>query len=68
MIDPTRTKLLEAIARLSERFPDWRLGQLVESIAGWVGTNTWDVEDQQLLTAIDQYLISRSENAEQKVG
>jgi hypothetical protein len=30
-----RAELLAAIAELSRRYPDWRLGQLIAHVAGW---------------------------------
>lgn len=47
-----RAELLTAISQLSERYPDWRLGQLIANIAGWADRDIWDVEDEQLLEAI----------------
>jgi hypothetical protein len=44
-----RTELLAAIAELCERYPHWRLGQLVANVAGWADQEIWDVEDLQLL-------------------
>ena len=38
--------LLAAVAELSQRYPDWRLGQLVANVAGWADCEIWDVEDQ----------------------
>jgi len=44
-----RADLLAAIAELRQRYPDWRLGQLVANVAGWTDQEIWDVEDEQLL-------------------
>lgn len=51
-----RSDLLAAISALSERYPDWRLGQLVANVAGWADQEIWDVEDNQLLDAARQHL------------
>ena len=46
-----RAELLATIAELSQRYPDWRLGQLVANVAGWADQEIWDIEDEQLLEA-----------------
>jgi hypothetical protein len=51
-----RADLLAAIAELCQRYPDWRLGQLVANVAGWAGQEIWDVEDEQLLEAARLHL------------
>lgn len=51
-----RADLLAAITRLCERYPNWRLGQLVANVAGWADQDIWDVEDEQLLEAARQHL------------
>ena len=48
--------LLAAIAELRQRYPDWRLGQLVANVAGWADQEIWDVEDEQLLEAARLHL------------
>jgi hypothetical protein len=48
----TRAPLLAAVAELCQRYPDWRLGQLVANIAGWADQEIWDVEDEQLLAEL----------------
>jgi hypothetical protein len=51
--------LLAAVAELSRRYPDWRLGQLVANFAGWTDCEIWDVEDEQLLSATQAHLGRR---------
>ena len=51
-----RAELLAMIAELSQRYPDWRLGQLVANVAGWADQEVWDVEDEQLLEAARLHL------------
>jgi hypothetical protein len=51
-----RTQLLTAIEQLCDRYPHWRLGQLVANVAGWADQEIWDVEDQQLLAAAHLHL------------
>jgi hypothetical protein len=56
MMSQSRTALLRAITELCERYPDWRLGQLVSNVAGWADVDVWDVEDEQLLAAAAAHL------------
>jgi hypothetical protein len=56
MNNQLRADLLAAIARLGERYPNWRLGQLIANVAGWGDHDVWDVEDEQLLEAARQHL------------
>jgi hypothetical protein len=51
-----RADLLAAIAELSRKYPDWRLGQLVANVAGWADQEIWDAEDEQLLEAARLHL------------
>jgi hypothetical protein len=51
-----RSELLAAITALCERYPHWRLGQLVANVAGWADQEVWDVEDDQLLSAAQLHL------------
>jgi hypothetical protein len=53
---PSRGELLAILAELSQRYPDWRLGQLVANVAGWADQEIWDVEDEQLLEAARLHL------------
>ena len=48
-----REKVLRLLAQMSERYPEWRLGQLVANVAVWArqpteahDTGIWDVEDK----------------------
>jgi hypothetical protein len=49
MNDQQRADLLTTVAELCEKYPDWRLGQLIANVAGWADQEIWDVEDEQLL-------------------
>lgn len=51
MTSQPRTELLNVIAELGRRYPEWRLGQLIANVAGWADQEIWDVEDQQLFDA-----------------
>ena len=56
MNNEPHSDLLAAIAELSRRYPDWRMGQLVANVAGWADCDIWDVEDEQLLAAAQAHL------------
>lgn len=64
MNSTTRTELLEALAEIARRHPDWRLGQLMANVAGWASENVWDVEDEQLLEAARVHLDQIAMTAE----
>lgn len=51
-----RADLLAAVDELSQRYPDWRLGQLIANVAGWADQEVWDVEDEQLLAVAQSHL------------
>lgn len=56
MNDQKRAELLAAIGELCQRYPQWRLGQLVANVAGWADKDIWDVEDEHLLEAARLHL------------
>ena len=56
MSNERRADLMEAIANLQRRYPNWRLGQLIANVAGWADQDVWDVEDEQLLAAAQAHL------------
>lgn len=51
-----RVELLAAMAELCERYPHWRLGQLIANVADWADQGVWDVEDDRLLEAARRHL------------
>jgi hypothetical protein len=55
-----RRDVLDALGRLSETVPDWRLGQVIANLAvaarGPTPEAVWDVEDEELLAAIRRLL------------
>ena len=63
-----RADLLAAIAELAQRYPDWRLGQLVANVAGWADQEIWDVEDEQFLEAARSHLQQLTPQAATPVG
>lgn len=48
--------LITAVSELCQRYPDWRLGQLIANVAGWADQEIGDVEDEQLLQAARSHL------------
>ncbi len=56
MMSPERQELVKAVVALCERYPHWRLGQLVANLAGWADAEIWDAEDEQLLAAARAHL------------
>ncbi|HJT31988.1 MAG TPA: hypothetical protein VJ783_08025 [Pirellulales bacterium] len=51
-----RAEIIAALSELCERYPHWRLGQLVANVADWADRGVWDVEDEQLLEAAQRHL------------
>jgi hypothetical protein len=60
-----RKEILRALEDLSERYPDWRFGQLVANISYWAKEPTveaiWDVEDDEFLQGIRSHLAQREQ-------
>jgi uncharacterized protein (DUF433 family) len=65
---PDRADLLAAIAALCERYPHWRLGQLIANVAGWADQAVWDVDDQQLLAAARSHIDQLSPREPAPIG
>jgi hypothetical protein len=67
MIPAQRQEILKLLERLSELTPDVRFGQLIANLSYLaVGPNVqaiWDMEDDQLLSAIRQHIADLSERA-----
>jgi hypothetical protein len=67
MTNSEREHLLTALGELSEAFPDWRFGQMIANLAvvarGATTESIWDVEDHELLTAIQRQLDRRRASA-----
>jgi len=55
---PERDELNAALEKLGHRYPHWRFGQLLANVAGWVGVELWDADEEQLLTAIHEHLAT----------
>ncbi len=61
MTNTERAELFAALAELAQRYPHWRLGQLVANVAGWADAEVWDAEDEQLLAAARAHLVTASQ-------
>jgi hypothetical protein len=65
MIPPVRQEILRQLGQLSELTPDVRFGQLIANLAflaaGPWDQTLWDLEDEQLLAAIQQHLADLSD-------
>lgn len=52
----TRKEILLALEEMSQRYPDWRFGQLVANISYWAKGSTteavYDIEDEEFLKKI----------------
>jgi hypothetical protein len=63
MHHPERQDLLRALGELSAAFPEWRFGQMIANLAVVAKNATtesiWDVEDDELLTAVRRQLDRR---------
>jgi hypothetical protein len=55
-----RQELLKLMGELSDKYPDWRLGQLVLNAATFADAECWDAEDNQLIQAIKQHLAKQA--------
>lgn len=65
MTDGDRHELFAALAELASRYPHWRVGQLLSNVAGWADASVWDVEDEQLLAAVQAHLrVKQAEDAD----
>ena len=60
-----RQQVLAALEDLSEVYPDWQFGQMIANLAtiarGPENESVWDMEDDDLLTAIRWQLEQRRE-------
>ena len=53
---------MKALGEMSDRYPEWRFGQMVSNVSVWGKGATvediWDVEDEELLAALKKHLTS----------
>ena len=74
MISPLRQEILQRLTRLSELAPDVRFGQLIANLAflasGRWDETLWDLEDEELLSAIQQHIgdLEKSQGGEKVSG
>ena len=52
----SRAELWAVLAELSQRYPQWRIGQLVSNLADWADQRIWDAEDEELLRVARRHL------------
>ena len=65
MMQNNARDLFNALAELRRHYPDWRFGQLIANVAGWVDQNIWDIEDDQLLAAAEEHLTALAQRREE---
>ena len=62
----TRNEILDKLAKMSDRYPDWRFGQMVANIShmakGPKAESIWDVSDEEFLNAMAKHLGTRSQD------
>jgi hypothetical protein len=68
MTQSDRTELFTALAALAQRYPNWRLGQLIANVSGWTAAEVWDVEDEQLLSATLEHLATQSGTVDERAA
>lgn len=60
---PSTEELVEAIRKMKEAYPDWRIGQLIANVAHWkLGPTTesvWDIEDLEFVEAVEEHLSQK---------
>jgi len=70
MITTTQEQILEMMADMLEEQPEMRFGQLVASLAlfakGPIKSATWDVDDDEFLTAAKRHLENLRKRRESK--
>ena len=53
-------ELLEAIRKMKDAYPDWRIGQLVANVAhlklGPSIDSVWDIEDSEFIEGVEDFL------------
>ena len=63
MRNPDRIpQVLAEIERMWQRYPDWRLGQLICNLTIWAdhdATSPYDIEDDALVAQVERHLSQR---------
>ena len=65
MSSTQKAELLGLLSELMERYPHWRMGQLLTNLTGWADQNIWDVEDEQLIEAAKTHLAHAADQTVQ---
>jgi hypothetical protein len=64
MITTQRQEILRLLTQLSELAPDYRFGQMIANLSyiaiGPTNEAIWDMEDEQLLAAIQKHIDDHS--------
>lgn len=55
-----RVEVLDILAKVAEKYPQWRMGQLVANLSGWADRDIWDMEDEELIEAARSHLEQRA--------
>lgn len=74
-MSPVRDQLLRLLAEMSALYPEWRFGQLVANVAMWArqptepqDTSVWEVEDEEMIAAIERHLKQSRRDAPAEVA
>ena len=59
----TREEIIKALKEMSDRYPEWRFGQMVANISFWAKGPTnqaiWDVDDNEFLETLNKHLNTK---------
>ncbi len=59
MRSPERIPIvLGHIQQVWQQHPDWRLGQLIVNLSERVGKDMWNIEEDELISAVEKHLAS----------
>jgi hypothetical protein len=65
-----RKEILALLEEMSQRYPEWRFGQLIANVVMWARQPTdrqdlgiWDAEDDEILAALKRHLAKRESAA-----
>ena len=56
MTQDHRDELIDVLEELRRLYPSWRLGQLISNVSGSADQNVWDIEDREMLAAVEEHL------------
>lgn len=75
-MNPTRQRLLHALAEMSELHPEWRLSQMLCNIVFLArhpmtqqkaAEDAWDIEDEELIAALTEHIEQRRQTLQDEV-